>query len=171
MSILTKEEILKEIEKKALVITPFSKDQVGPASVDLHLGPEFRMFKKVHQTFIVDDAASSEKELTERTIVKQGNHYLLTPGETVLAVTRERIKLPPYLCGWLEGRGRFARLGLDIRIGAGFVQPGTDNQVFFTITNQGPAVLEIYPGTRICQLILQRTVGEAVYEGKFKRVK
>lgn len=168
MSILTKSEIRKEIKNKKVAISSSSEDQIGPASIDLHLGSQFRMFKKLHRTVPVNDKASSERELTEATVVKQGEYFLLTPGETVVAVTKERVKLPPYLCGWLEGRGRFARLGLDVRIGAGFVQPGTDAQVFFIITNNSSAALELYPGTRICQLILQRTVGEAIYEGRFR---
>ena len=57
MSIFTREGILKEIENKAVVITSFSRDQAESASVDLHLGGEFRMFKKVHQSFVVDDVA------------------------------------------------------------------------------------------------------------------
>lgn len=75
----------------------------------------------------------------------------------------------PNLCGKLEGRGRFARLGLSVHIAAGFIQPGiADSQIFFTITNVGPVALELYPGTPICQLIIQRTIGESTYEGRYK---
>jgi dCTP deaminase len=38
--------------------------------------------------------------------------YLLKPGETIHGITRERIRLPGDVGGWLEGRSRFARLGL-----------------------------------------------------------
>jgi len=75
--------------------------------------------------------------------------------------------LAPSLCGRLEGRGRFARLGLDIRIAAGFIQPGVDSHVFFMISNHSPTALQLYPGTKVCQLIIQETVGEASYEGRY----
>ena len=46
------------------------------------------------------------------------------PHETVITVTKEWVRLSPNLCGQLEGRGRFARLGLSVHIAAGFIQPG-----------------------------------------------
>jgi Deoxycytidine deaminase len=46
MSILTREEIISEIERGSIKIEPFSNEQIGPASVDLHLSNEFRIFKK-----------------------------------------------------------------------------------------------------------------------------
>ncbi|MBM4256909.1 MAG: hypothetical protein FJ147_13555 [Deltaproteobacteria bacterium] len=36
--ILTRDVIVREIENRQIVITPLSLDQVGPASIDLHLG-------------------------------------------------------------------------------------------------------------------------------------
>ena len=50
--------------------------------------------------------------------------YPLAPGETIHGITRERITLPGDIGGWLEGRSRFARLGLMIHVTSGFVQPG-----------------------------------------------
>ncbi|MGA2317021.1 MAG: hypothetical protein ABSG71_11675 [Thermodesulfobacteriota bacterium] len=47
MGVLTREEILKEISQGTIEIEPFQEDQVGPGSIDLHLGNEFRVFKKL----------------------------------------------------------------------------------------------------------------------------
>ena len=47
MGVLTREEILKEISQGTIEIEPFERDQVGPGSIDLHLGNEFRVFKKL----------------------------------------------------------------------------------------------------------------------------
>ena len=121
----------------------------------------------MYTTVPVDPEASAERDLLERKTVT--DHYLLLPGEAIIAQTKEKVKLAPDLCGWLEGRGRFARLGLDIRIAAGFIQPGVDAQVFFSITNHSPAALELYPGTKVCQLIVQNTLGEARYTGRYGR--
>ena len=41
--ILTRDVILREIEAGRLAIDPFDPAQVGPASVDLHLGDEIRV--------------------------------------------------------------------------------------------------------------------------------
>jgi len=54
-------------------------------------------------------------------------------------------------------------------LAAGFIQPGVaDSQIFFAITNVGPVALELYPDTPICQLIVQQTIGESTYEGRYK---
>ena len=166
MSILTRERIQKEIEEGTIEIVPFSKKQVGPASIDLHLGDRIWTFKRINTTIPVDDHASNTGEVLEREIIK--GEWLLQPHETVIAITREEIKLPPTLCGWLEGRGRFVHLGLSLHTPPGFIQPGVNGHIFFAITNLGRAALKIRPGISVCQLILQRTVGEARYKGMFQ---
>jgi dCTP deaminase len=46
MAVLTRQEILKDIGRGTLVIDPFEEGQIGPGSIDLRLGNEFRVFKK-----------------------------------------------------------------------------------------------------------------------------
>jgi len=165
MSILTHDEILKEISAGNIIIDPFSVDCVGPASVDLHLGNEFRVFRKVHDVVRVTPDSDYE-EITERIQVTE--HLLLMPQETVLGITIEQISLAPNLCGWLEGRSRFSRLGLLVHISASFMQPGIANKQCLEISNFSPMPLALYPGIAICQFIFQRTIGRAKYQGKFR---
>ena len=164
MGVLTREEILKEISQGTIEIEPFEENQVGPGSVDLHLGREFRVFKKLRNACVVEDSISVEA-LTE---LEAEESFTLMPGETVLGITQERIKLPDSICGWLEGRSRFARMGLVIHMTASFVQPGVNNRQVLEIGNLAPFPLVLKPGVRICQVILERTEGKASYQGKFK---
>lgn len=168
MSILTHNEILKEVAAGNIIIDPYNAEKVGPASVDLHLGNEFRVFRKVHDIVRVTPDSNHE-EITERIIVE--DRLLLMPQETVLGITVEKISLAPNLCGWLEGRSRFSRLGLLVHISASFMQPGIDNKQCLEISNFSPMPLALYPGIPICQFIFQRTIGEAKYEGKFRNQK
>lgn len=165
MSILTKDEIIKEMEKERIKIEPFLEDQIGAGSVDLHLGDEFRIYHPTRKIVEVTDDVDYIK-LTDW--VKMPDGILLMPGETVLGITLERVTLPPDICGWLEGRSRFARVGLLVHISASFMQPGISNHQLLEMSNFSPNPLRIMPGTRICQFIFQRTEGEAVYEGRFK---
>jgi len=165
MAVLTREEILKEIRNGTIKIDPFDEDQVGPGSIDLRLGNEFRVFKKLRNALVVDENIALE-DLTERLGVEDS--FTLMPGETVLGITRERIRLPSDICGWLEGRSRFARIGLVIHMTASFVQPGVDNRQVLEIGNLAPFPLVLKPGVPICQIILERTEGKASYEGSFK---
>ncbi|MCL5035761.1 MAG: dCTP deaminase [Chloroflexi bacterium] len=165
MSVLTRDEILKEVHSGNLKITPFDESKVGPGSVDLHLGKEFRIFRKMHDIYHVTDN-SDFNDITETIIVD--DYFVLMPGETVLGITKERLSLPSYLCGWLEGRSRFARLGLMVHITASFMQPGIDNRQVLEISNVSSVPLALHPGTTICQFIFERTVGEATYDGTFR---
>ncbi len=162
--ILTHDVILEELRLGRMVIDPFDAAMVGAASVDLHLGDEIRVMDRERDSIDVDDDADYARASSLRVL---NEPYPLAAGETIHGITRERIRLPPNICGWLEGRSRFARLGLMIHVTAGFVAPGIDNRQVLEISNLSGRELRIHPGTRLCQIVLQRTEGEAVYRGRF----
>jgi dCTP deaminase len=165
MCVLTRDEILREIESGRLRIDPFATDQIGPASIDLHLGDELRVPRSdiegpIHVTDDADCMAFTE-------VVKLDEPYVLEPGMAVHGITREIVDLPPNLCGWLEGRSRIARLGLTVHVTAGFVHPGVTNHQVLELSNVSGVALALHSGVRICQIVLERTEGEAVYRGRF----
>lgn len=167
MAVLAREEILRRIRASEIRIEPFSEDQVGPASVDLHLHNQFRVFRRVRDIFHVNEEASYE-QVTELITVENDDFFVLMPGETAHGITRERISLPEDLCGWLQGRSRFARIGLMVHITASFMHPGIDNRQALEMNNAGPMPLAIRPGIAICQFIFETTIGRARYEGRFR---
>ncbi len=165
MSVLTRDAILRELESGRLRIEPFALDQVGPASIDLHLGDELRVPLEVTNGPIdVTDDTTPEKYTR---VIAFEKPYVLAPGHTVHGITRERLFLPPDLCAWIEGRSRIARLGLTVHVSSGFVQPGVSNHQVLEMSNVSGRPLAIHPGIRICQIVLQRTEGSAVYRGRF----
>lgn len=162
--ILTHDVILAEMAAGRVLIDPFDPAQVGPASVDLHLADEIRIMEGGPPVIDLDDDADYRRFTTVRPL---NDGYTLRPGETMHGITRERIQLPPNICGWLEGRSRFARLGLMIHVTSGFVAPGVANRQVLEMSNVAGRPLTVRPGTRICQIVLQRAEGEAVYAGRF----
>jgi dCTP deaminase len=164
--ILTREIILAEIAAGRIAIDPFTPEQVGPASIDLHLGDEIRVIDGGPPVIDVNDDADF-RDVSR--VLPLREPYVLPPGETIHGITRERIALPDDVAGWLEGRSRFARLGLMIHVTAGFVNPGVNNRQVLEISNVSSRRLAIHAGTRICQIVLQRTEGRAVYAGRFAR--
>lgn len=162
--VLTKEVIQKEIAKGTIKIEPFNANNVGPGSVDLTLGDKFRVFIKSKKVFDVDDNCDYKKI----TKLVAADSIVVKPKETVLGITKERITLPGNISGWLEGRSRFARLGLMVHISASFMQPGISNHQVLEISNMGDVPLRLHSGTKICQFIFERTEGTARYTGKFK---
>src|SRR6266849_3876761 len=148
----THDVILAEIAKGRLAIEPLAPEQIGPASIDLHLGDEIRVF---------DDG-------TDPIDVTEDADYVLQPGETIHAITRERLHLPPDIGGWLEGRSRYARLGLMIHVTSGFVAPGVNSRQVLEMSSVAGRPLAIHAGVPVCQIVLQRCEGGAVYAGRFK---
>jgi dCTP deaminase len=165
MCVLTRDEILRELKSGRLKIEPLLLDQVGPASIDLHLGEEVRELAP-HENGPIH-VRDDESSVPATHVVRLSEPYLLAPGQTVLAATLERVTLPPNLCAWIEGRSHVARLGLAVHVTSGFVQPGVSNHQVLEMSNVSTLPLAIHPRTRICQIVLERTEGEAVYRGRF----
>jgi len=133
MSVLSDVDIIKEIEKKNLVIDPFSQNNLTPNGYDL----------SVREIMI--------PELIKR--VDSGK-ALLPARMWVAVATLERLKFGPQLVGNCWIRTTFARQGLIPSFGmidAGF--EGTLTLSFFN-SSKSDKVLEI--GERIAQLVVQR---------------
>jgi dCTP deaminase len=166
MPTLGRDRILKLIEEGVIKIQPFSKTQVGPASIDLHLGDTFRVFEKTRDVFHIRED-SDYKQLTQIVKVDRGNHLLMMPSELVQGITQENITFPSTLSGRIEGRSRFARVGLLIHLSSGFIQPGSTGKVVLEILNVSPLPLALHPGTAICQVIIEEADGATAYKGVF----
>ena len=159
--ILTRDEILKEVMEGNIVITPFNPNNVGPASIDLTLGNQFRIFKKSK----IDLKSVNYKKITK--LVRK-NKITIKPGQLILGITKEKIKLANNLAGNLEGRSRYARLGLLVHISSNFIHPGVNNKQILEIRNDSNSEVTLYAGLKICQLIINEVKGQAIYKGKFK---
>ena len=78
--ILTRAVILAELAARRLRIEPMSMDQVGPASIDLHLGDEIRIIDVGPPVIDVNDAADFRSVSRVQPLVEP---YVLQPGETI----------------------------------------------------------------------------------------
>ena len=166
MAVLTKSKILGLLRSGELKITPFDEKQIGAGSIDLHLGDTFRVFKEMHTIFSINDEADYKK-ITRMIKLPNGRKLIMLPGQLIHGITVENISLPKGVSGRIEGRSRFARVGLLTHLSSGFVQPATHGKIVLEIANLSPLRLAIYPGTTICQLILEETKGNGEYSGRF----
>ena len=166
MSVLIGKEIGKALKNKSINIEPLKKSQIGPGSIDLTLGNDFKIFKKRSKIYHVKND-SRFQDMTENVHVKDGDYIIIKPGEMILGITKEKITLADNISGRLEGRSRFARFGLAVHVTAGFMHPGISNHQVLEIVNLGHAPLALYPGTRICQFIFEKCDGHAKYQGRF----
>ena len=158
-SILNEREIISRLSKGDLVITPIInyRRQIGPTSIDLRLGTEFRIFKVSMFTHL---EPKEKKEIVKNKVIKYTekvklqmmNPFILHPDEFVLASTLEYMKLPLDLAGRLEGRSSWGRIGLQIHSTAGFVDPGFEGILTFELQNVGRVPILLYAGLRIAQI-------------------
>ena len=167
--ILSRNEIFKALRSGRLAITPFRKENVGPCSVDLTLGNEFKVFKPSKKALEVNEGAEAGPAFAKGVHLKDGQRIVLKPGELVLGVTRERLRLADNLIGHLEGRSRFARLGLLVHVSSSLIQPGVDNVQVLEMANLASHPLALKPGLRLCQVVFEEVRGRAHYEGRFRR--
>jgi dCTP deaminase len=161
--ILAKPEIIRQIKNGRIKIEPYDELAIGPASIDLTLGDKLRIFNT--------DQHITQADIDYRTLaglVDIIEGYLLAPGELVLGITRERITLPEDVCGWLNSRSRFARIGLMSHIAAPFLAPGISNKQILEIFNAGRNKIRLTAGMKICHVVLQECRGAAKYEGAWK---
>jgi dCTP deaminase len=73
-----------------------------------------------------------------------------------LAKTKEKITLPGDIMGNLEGRSRYARMGLVIHITSALVQPGSSNHQVLEIVNLAPFPVKLHAGMRISQVVFEQ---------------
>lgn len=145
-------DIKKAMKKGEIKIEPIEEEQIGPASVDLTLDNVWWVMKK--KTFPVDLKKVEWEELMEK---KVANKIVLKPGEFCLGITKEKITLADNIIGRLEGRSRYARIGLSVHITSALVQPGVSNRQVLEILNNAPFPVILHEGMRISQIIFART--------------
>ncbi len=164
-------DIKKLLKSGKIKIKPLKKDQIGPASVDLTLSDEWYFFKDKYKGKLVDLKKTDSREVHRKI---KAEAVILAPGEICLGKTLEKITLPLDVMGKLEGRSRYARMGVSIHITSSIVHPGSDNHQILEIVNLAPFSIVLHKGMRISQIIFHevKTPSSKPYAkyGKLARV-
>lgn len=148
--VLSDRDIRAAVASGRIGIDPFDTACVQPASVDIRLDRFFRVFSSTRHPFI--DVAKVSDEITELVEVKDGERFILHPGQFVLGSTRERVRLADDIVSRVEGKSSLGRLGLLIHSTAGFIDPGWDGHITLELSNVNTIPVTLYPGMRIGQL-------------------
>ena len=154
-------EILTYIDQGKIRVTPYDRELVNGASMDLRLGRQFRLFSAHCESHI--DLGTSREELgkaidrvmSEEIEVKDGEAFYLHPGELALGVTAELVELSDDICGTINGRSSLARLGLMVHSTAHFVDPGWSGAIVLEFFNFGRLPLGLRPGMQICAIAFE----------------
>lgn len=112
---------------------------IQPASIEMHLGSTY-----------VDNVGTPD----ETSGVIAEHPLVVQPGEFLLATTEERVRIPDWLVGRLEGKSSWARKGLAIHVTAGFIDPGFEGEITLELVNFSKTPISLTPGIRIAQLTI-----------------
>jgi dCTP deaminase len=171
--LLSDRDIRAEIAAGRVAVEPFAESMVQPSSVDVRLDRFFRVFE--NHKYSVIDPSIEQSELTREVIVEPNEHFILHPGEFVLASTYEIITLPDDIAGRLEGKSSLGRLGLLTHSTAGFIDPGFSGHITLELSNVANLPVKLLPGMKIGQLCLiklsspaEHPYGSAVYASRYQ---
>lgn len=161
--ILSDRDIKKYLEEKRIVIKPFPdlEVQLGSCSVDLRLGNVFRIFDHSKYPYIDPYKKDYGTEITKEVRVKNGEQFIMQPGDFVLAVTLEHVRLPADLMGRLEGRSSLGRIGIVVHSTASVFDPGWDGKCVLELGNLGRMAVALTPGMRICAMTFEELISPA----------
>ena len=141
--------------------------QVAQASVDLHLHPRLLRCETHRYEPTLFGAGMSVELLpldvrhynsgrfVEETMRRDA--FLLLPGQLYLGATIERIRAPRHVAV-IDGKSSLARLGVQVHLTAGYIEPGFHGQITLEIVVTRPIFLP--PGWPIAQIRFHETTGE-----------
>ena len=151
--ILSDRSIKEKVKTGEIMIKPFNPENLQPASYDLHLGNEFKIYKP-HETEVID----TKKPVTgfmEEVYIEDDRYFVLHPGSFALALIKEKTGVDKRHVGRLEGKSSLARLGLLIHTTAGFLDPGNCLKLTLELHNASPLPIKLYPGMKIAQIAFE----------------
>ena len=148
--ILADIDIVRELNSGMLMIRPWVDEQLQPASYDVTLGMDFRVFRRGTHTHV--DTAAIPTDLTEAVMSNGDGAFIIHPGELVLARTEEWFEFPALIAGRLEGKSSLGRIGLLTHATAGFFDPGFKGTGTLELGNISGLPIKLHAGMRIGQM-------------------
>lgn len=176
-------EIINRLQRqgeKQIIITPilFAEEQIGPISINLHLGTEFIAVDRASNTHYDPLWRRGKVESFGATVhrikrLSPLDCFIVHPKQFVLASTLEYIALPTDIEGHLDGRSFWARQGLQVHSTASIIHPGSSGIITFELQNMEDIPIKLYPGMPIAQLSFCELSSEPyeTYDKKGRRAK
>ncbi|MFH0739707.1 MAG: dCTP deaminase [bacterium] len=155
--ILSDKDIKEYINRGKIKISPapdFEK-QLGPCSLDLRLGTDFKVFKQSRYPYLDLKRPFDVVDIMEDIVIADDSPFILQPGEFILAVTMEDVFIDNDLMGRLDGRSSLGRLGVVVHSTAARFDPGWNGKPVMELGNLGVMPVVLYSGMRICSLTFE----------------
>lgn len=126
--------------------------RIQPSSVELHLGSQFRFWADSGD--YIDPAGPRGVPEMEQATVRDDGSFVLPAKGFALGHTIEEVGVDATLAAQVDGKSSLARIGLQVHMTSGFIDPGFHGQItleFFNATNKP---IHLRPGMLIAQLFV-----------------
>ncbi len=148
--ILSDRDIKKALKKGQITIEPLFPNSIQPASVDLHLGSDFLIFRTDQHTAI--DPREPLDDIMEKVSIDDKRQFIIHPGQFALGMTYENIGVANDMVGRLEGKSSLGRIGLIIHATAGYLDPGNRLKMTLELHNIANLPIKLYYKMPIAQM-------------------
>ncbi len=155
--ILSDKDIKEYLKSGKIKIEPEPnlKEQLGPCSLDLHLGNIFKTFKPSQYPYLDLKRKIDFEKFMEEVEIEDDAPFILQPKAFILATTKEDFTLPSDLMARFDGRSSLGRLGIVVHSTASRFDPGWQGNAVMELGNLGIMPVVLYSGMRICALTFE----------------
>ncbi len=140
--ILSDKDIKESLQSGRISVEPLFPNSIQPASVDVHLGADFMIFKTRDQVCI--DPQQNIDDMMEKHKINETTQFILHPGQFALGMTYEVIGLGDDIVGHLDGKSSLGRIGLIVHATAGYIDPGNRLRVTLELHNIAELPIKLY---------------------------
>lgn len=140
--ILSDKDIKTSLETGRIVVDPLFPNAIQPASVDVHLGADFMVFKTRDQICI--DPQQNIDDMMEKVKINETTQFILHPGQFALGMTYEVVGLGDDIVGHLDGKSSLGRIGLIVHATAGYIDPGNKLRITLELHNIAELPIKLY---------------------------
>jgi dCTP deaminase len=167
---LSKNDLEAGLENKSIVVEPLFPDSVNGATIDLHLGKHFMVYKKGNRPML--DLMADPEEHMDRTEITVDKPFILHPKQFALGVLIERTGVDGSHVGVLDGISSLARMGLAVHITASTLNPGNSLCMTLELYNFHDQAVNLFYGMPVAQIKFGKLTSpvpdEFLYKGYYE---
>jgi len=156
--ILSDRDIKQAVKDGHIKVDPLFPDSIQPASIDVHLGSEFLVFKNTNNVCI--DPKEPIDDMMEALTIDENRQFVLHPGEFALGMTYEIVSVPNDMVLQLNGKSSLGRIGLIVHATAGYVDPGNTLKITLELHNLANLPIKLYYKMPIAQVAFVKLSSE-----------
>lgn len=148
--ILSDRDLKKALEEGKIKVDPLFPNAMQPASIDVHLGADFLVFRNDQHTCI--DPKEPLDDMMESITISDDRQFILHPGQFALGMTYETVSVPHNMVLQLNGKSSLGRIGLIVHATAGYVDPGNTLKITLELQNLANLPIKLYYKMPIAQV-------------------